>query len=259
MPLSNKVTSQKRKSRESAVTYYPNKLEQLRPAQVEAFVALQQSKSSDFRASDEVAQITRLVDLEKEKINERVEQETLSRLKVLEERAYEEAYRLGREEGRADAFRQYGDQLSEQIKKLSQIAATMHSLTGDMYALNEALLVKLAFEVAQKIVMREVERDEKLVLSILKGALEEVRNEVNIKIRVSEEDFHFLTENRDILGEALDDLSRFHFEAVDMIDRGGCIVETNFGVIDAQMSERVQRVWEAISKEIPQAVEVRRR
>jgi flagellar assembly protein FliH len=240
------------------VTFQPDKIENRRPQEVKDFLLLQQQKSSEFRASPEVAQLTRLVDLEQEVIDERVEQETLARLKGLEETAYKEAYELGLEEGRRGAFEKYGQDLERQIAQVCAVAGRMESLLVDLHSVSEGVLVRLAYEIAQKIVMKEIELDESMIVEVLKGALGEIRNEESIKILLSKKDFEFIQVNKEMLKESFEEFNRFHFEVVETMDSGGCIIETNFGVIDAQMPERVSRVWESLVKEIPRTNEIKK-
>ena len=45
-------------------------------------------------------------------------------------------------------------------------------------------------------------------------------------------------------------LKKIRLEGVEGISEGGCIVETNYGQIDARFEQRVEKLWEAVSESI---------
>ena len=46
-------------------------------------------------------------------------------------------------------------------------------------------------------------------------------------------------------------LKNVKLQAAPNIQPGGCIVETNYGVIDARIAERTSKLWDEISQTLP--------
>jgi flagellar biosynthesis/type III secretory pathway protein FliH len=110
----------------------------------------------------------------------------------------------------------------------------------------EAQLVELAFEVARRVLERAVVRDREAVVELAVSALEAVRQRKHVTLRVHPEDASALREAeprlRDLLARErcialVDDLS---------VGRGGVIVETEAGSIDARLATQLEALRRAL-------------
>jgi flagellar biosynthesis/type III secretory pathway protein FliH len=87
---------------------------------------------------------------------------------------------------------------------------------------------------------KALELDPELVLSIAAGAIESVRHQRELVLRVNPEDAALMRNSRkklmDMLGRTKDIAVREDPE----VARGGCIVETENGTVDAQLKTQLQ-------------------
>ncbi len=137
----------------------------------------------------------------------------------------------GRQEGLAQA--------TEIILKAKKEAAR---LVEDL----EPQVVKLALVMTEKLIGRMLEEDSELVLSIAAQAIESVRQQREIILRVNPEDAQLLRSSRkklmDMLGRTKDIAVREDPE----VDRGGCIIETENGTVDAQLKTQLAMLEQAL-------------
>jgi type III secretion protein L len=113
---------------------------------------------------------------------------------------------------------------------------------------NEAELVRLAVAIAEKVVRRSVEADSDVVVQAVKEALKSVRGEKRITIKVNPSEEDVLREQASslrLLGSEVGDLVIVGNPA---IAAGGCIVESELGVIDAQIDTQLASIEKALMR-----------
>jgi len=141
------------------------------------------------------------------------------------ELALAEARKQGREEGLAQA---------------TEVIVRAKKEAGSYLAKAEPEIVKLALMIAEKLVGKSLEADQELVLSIAAQAIESVRHQRELVLRVNPDDAQLMRNSRkklmDMLGRTKDIAVREDPE----VARGGCIVETENGTVDAQLKTQLQ-------------------
>ena len=137
---------------------------------------------------------------------------------------FQEARETAREEALAEVAVQAATELAR---------AKMQA--GSLLAEAEPELIELACRIAEKIIGRDLEREPDLLLEICANAIENLRTAKAMLLRVHPKDAKLLREKRaelvELIGRSVDIAIRDDAE----VQPGGCIVQTEFGVIDAQL------------------------
>jgi flagellar assembly protein FliH len=244
-----------------AVSYSPQKFPSIVTKAAKEFVAYQ-SKQSEigqdpvFRIDRIVSEQTGVAELERASIEERVEREAITRLKDLQEQAYQQAYQLGLDEGRKKAFDDYRSHLDEKLGHLEGVIKTIETLKMDLVNFNEAHIVKLVYFMAKQVLMNEIEERRDLVLNVIRQAIEGAQTDENVTVRISQEDLIFVDQIREKLGKDFDSLKNAKLEASETVSNGGCVIETNYGDVDATVEQRLETLWQAISGKAPKVKKV---
>lgn len=239
-----------------AVAYSPRKFPQTITPAASGFVSLQASREaegaiSSFQIDRIVAQQTGIAEIERASIEERVEREALGRLKELQEDAYKQAYALGLEEGREKAYQETSAALNERLGSLEQLVSSIENLKSDLVSYNESHIVRLAYVMAKKIAMEEIAEKPELILKVVNQAIQGAQSDESVTVRVSSTDLEFIEQMREKLGKEFDALKRAKFEASETMAPGGCIVETNYGDVDATVEQRVGKLWDSLVGKLP--------
>jgi type III secretion protein L len=111
---------------------------------------------------------------------------------------------------------------------------------------HEAELVKLAVAIAKKIIGHSVVMNPDIVLQTAKEALRSVRSERRVTIKVNPADEAALREQAaslKMLGPEIGELAIIGNPA---IEAGGCIVESDLGMIDAQIGTQLASIENAL-------------
>lgn len=108
----------------------------------------------------------------------------------------------------------------------------------------EKRVVPVALKVAKKIVGREIELSEKTVLDIVSNTLKSVAQHKKIMIYANKKDLAILEANRGHLKDLFESLESLSLRERADIESGGCVIETEGGIINA----RLENQWAAIEK-----------
>lgn len=154
------------------------------------------------------------------------------------------------ERGRLDGERA----LSEQLVR--QRAEVMELQTGVLASLREAIpqvvrdgeraLVVLALEAAQKLVSG-LPISSEMIEAAVKEACAQVEDTVEFTVQLHAEDLALLERTNSPLLLPQGGQERIHFHASAHVTRGGCIVQTRFGVIDARRETKVELIRNALT------------
>src|SRR3989344_537733 len=79
--------------------------------------------------------------------------------------------------------------------------------------------------------------------------LEEMMNHLNLLNCATQVDF--LERMKNQMGREFEFLKKVRFQVSDQVTSGGCIVETNYGVVDARIEERVNKLWSEMKQALP--------
>lgn len=165
-------------------------------------------------------------------ILERIRKEAEAyRMKVAKEceQLKENAFKAGYEEG----FQQWSAHLIEFEKQIEKLQKETHQL-----------IIPVALTAAKKIVGREMELSEETIVDIVASNLKAVAQHKKITIYVNKKDLAILDQNKPRLRELFEHLESLSIRPRDDIQPGGCVIETEVGIINAQMEHR----WNVLEK-----------
>jgi flagellar assembly protein FliH len=125
-----------------------------------------------------------------------------------------------------------------------ELAKTLDEISGLRAAITEqaeADLVKLALEIAKKVVHREVTIDKEIVVTLAGIGLSRVHDRTAAAIHLHPEDFAYLSSQRERIEtghvlELIEDRS---------ISRGGCLIHTEMGDVDARIEQQFAEIERA--------------
>ncbi|MER3427156.1 MAG: hypothetical protein C4334_03500 [Pyrinomonas sp.] len=154
------------------------------------------------------------------------------------EQIMREARELGFAEGRARAEAQIADEIAPLRARLAATIEELHALRRTMMERTERELVRLAIEIARKIVRREVTVDPEVVLAIARVALSRLPDQALVKLHLHPDDYHYLIGKR----EPLTRNGAIELVEDPAVERGGCYVRTEMGDLDARIERQFAEI-----------------
>jgi len=153
------------------------------------------------------------------------------------------AYAQGLENGQTDGREQAKQEFLPALVAFAQIGQSLIVLEEQLIERFTPHLVRFALEVAEKVVGKAVEEDPNIVASVLERARAELPQARSIRIWLHPLDHQTLTECRpDLVWVGEKGGRTVEVVCSEEIERGGCRVETEMGLVDATIPVQLQEV-----------------
>ncbi len=211
----------------------------------------QKEKGSDFLLSEVLRTTTGVEEIERLSEEQKIEQKVLEKLAVLQEAAYKKAYDLGFEEGLMKAHAEKTAELNQKSAELSDLLVSFNHIKEELVYQNEAHVMRLIYEIACKIAFDHIEEHPESVLRVIKIAIETAQVEENVNVLIAPQQLEFLEKMKLENNRENEFMKKIKFVDAEHVTPGSCIVETNYGVIDARVEERVQKLWTELKEALP--------
>ncbi len=159
-------------------------------------------------------------------------------LALIEKTAYENGFRSGEKAGM-----EISEKKTEVImRRYSESILELGRVRPELYSQVEHEVVALALEVAKKIVHREIQADKEIVQTLVKVALNHVAEKTAVTVHLNPIDYNFILEHKAELAQSDHGVREVVLLADRSIERGGCMIKTECGDIDARIEEEFREV-----------------
>jgi len=108
----------------------------------------------------------------------------------------------------------------------------------------------LIFQIASRIAKTEVQGNQEAIIQILRDAIGLAQDEEQVNVHVSPAQFDFLEQLKAETGREFEFLKKINFQSNKEISDGGCVVETNYGEVDARIEQRIEQLWITLSESL---------
>ena len=165
----------------------------------------------------------------------------------------------GLQQGTEDGVRQGLDTAKQQMaEQLRQAAERSNSMVAaaDQEVIRllhqaEPKIIELVLAISRKIINDEVTERPAVVVNLVRSALERVRDQDKINIHVSPEDYDLVLLSRRELQAVVGAERSLNVSADAVLNRGGCLIETSFGTVEAGVDTQLEAVRQALLGLLP--------
>ena len=156
------------------------------------------------------------------------------------------AYERGRHEGEIALREQLIAQRNEMAALLNGVIDSLQKTVPQLVHETESALIQLALESAQKIVAG-MPVNPKLVESIVREALQQVEDTAEVVIQLHPDDLALLQKHKSDVLKPPPNSKPLQFSSSPDVTRGGCLLRTRFGIIDARRETKLDQLREALA------------
>jgi len=154
------------------------------------------------------------------------------------------------ERGIAEGEKRLSEQLLRQRSELLQlqngVLASLRNAVSNVIRDTENAVVELAVEVARKIVSDlPVSRD--MVEGAIRGAMAQVEESAEFHVYLHADDLAMLQQCNSPVLTPDPGSQPVHFHASPDVSRGGCIIQTRFGIIDARRETKIDLIRQSLN------------
>ena len=181
---------------------------------------------------------------------------------VARKKGYDEGLQLGQEEGfkkgyadgelqatidyaekiRHEASIQLAAQLETLLPSIQEMVDQLGMAKQSFLQLWEESAIGFAAAIAERAISRHLPEMVDVPLKLLREGLELAAGNAAVKIRVNPDDYEALKPQMDMLITQMSTAAKTEVSPDPRITKGGCLLETSFGVIDQTIESRIERI-----------------
>ena len=240
------VEDLQREADEYKARWEVEKQQMLDQAQASADEIVNKAKDAAFaevkRQSDEAQIIKNDAENKAQEIIKQAQEEaTLIREKAESEReeikknAYDEGFKSGQETG----FDTGKEEVTRLIGRSHKILEAVMTRREEILNETEQQIVELVLLMSRKVVKIMSDNQKQVVMANVLQALKKVKGRGDVTLRVNLEDVKLTTEHISDFIHQVENIKGITVIEDSSVDKGGCIVETDFGAIDARISSQL--------------------
>ncbi len=163
---------------------------------------------------------------------ERIVEEARQRAREIVEKAQAEQAAI-REQSNQEGY-------EEGLRQLNEVIADAKRKYGKILEGAETELLKLSLKIAERIVGKALDLDRSILLDIIHKAIQSLKYQKEIRIRIHPEDVAYLKDQKMQLYAMLGESKEIEVVEDALVARGGCIIDTEIGTIDARLETQLK-------------------
>ncbi|RKX88489.1 MAG: flagellar assembly protein FliH [Spirochaetes bacterium] len=219
----------------------------LRDAEQRAFEEVQQ-KTDEIQvlkktSEDEAGRLVAEAEKSAAELTAKVEADLDSIRKKAEEEGYEAGLEKGYAEGQAEVERL--------VQQLHSIIDKTIEKRNEIIDESETQVINLVVMIAKKVVKVISENQKNVVVNNVIQALRKLKSRGEVLIKVNLADVELTSEHIKDFMRMVENIRSVTVVEDSTVDRGGCIIETDFGEIDARISSQLHEIEEKILDLVP--------
>ena len=154
----------------------------------------------------------------------------------------ESAYRYGYEDGKKIGVQEGRDEIKESLAFLKDTTDKLMEKRDIILKGAEQMIVQLALAVAGTILRQEVKVNTDLVRKLASESLRLVEDKKRVSIKVNPTDWNEVRGFEEEILSSVHGVKEWEIKEDDRITPGGCIIETDSGIIDAQLETQLAEI-----------------
>ncbi len=175
--------------------------------------------------------------------------DAMQKMKDQSAKIQEEAQQRGYEEGQEEGF-QAGEQavkkhFESSLEALKILIEQLSEARNTLYPRLEREMVEMVTTLARKVIRTELAGKENGIREIVRMAIESVLDRESLVIKIHPDDHKELEDYGQELIQLFHEIKNVAFESHASVPRGNCVVESNFGTVEAgldHLDEHIERI-----------------
>ena len=248
----------RREAEEYKLQFEQEKLQLKADAQKEAERIVKAAEDTAFaevkRQTDQAAVIKADAENEAAAIIEKAKAEAaqiVSEAQAQHDKIVSEARNEGFEQGSQEGFEKGSAEVERLIERMHKILEAVMQRREEILQDTESQIVELVILMARKVIKILSENQKNVIMANTVAALRKVKTRGSVTLRVNIEDVKLTTAHADEFIQHVENVQGITVQEDSSVEKGGCIVETDFGAIDARISSQLTELENKILEVSP--------
>lgn len=163
----------------------------------------------------------------------------------------EEAYQKGFQEGRDAGIAEGKAELQRVIERFHVVLSKAIERRNEIIQESEVQVVNLVLSIAKKVIKVISEHQKNVVINNIAQSLQKLQQKSEVTIRVNLADLKLATKHKEDILKMAEQVKTITIAEDTTVDPGGCIIETDFGEIDARIASQLREIEDRILEMVP--------
>lgn len=178
---------------------------------------------------------------------EEVESKAQSSMSQIEQEARDKGYAEGHEEG----YKKGSEEVGRLVEQLHTVITKAIDKRNQIIEDSETQLINMVLLIANKVIKVISENQKNVVINNVIQALRKLKSRGDVVIRVNLADLQLTTDHTRDFMDRIENVRSITVLEDSSVDKGGCIIETDFGQIDARISSQLKDIEERVLEMMP--------
>ena len=156
--------------------------------------------------------------------------------------AEQESYKRGLSDGARKGRELQRNETLQTLQAMTNIVKETSKLKKSILESAEQQIIQLSLAITEKVIHLEVTTNREVIRGVLQEAIKNISDRENMKIRVHPRDFDFMLEIKSDFLHGFDGIKNIVFEKDESVMRGGAIIETLCGEVDARLDQQLNEI-----------------
>jgi flagellar assembly protein FliH len=162
-----------------------------------------------------------------------------------------EAYERGYTEGHTKGYDEGTAEVGRLVERLHTIITKAIEKRNEIIEESETQIINLVLMIVKKVIKVISENQKNVVINNVVQALRKLKSRGDVVIRVNLADLELTSEHVKDFMKMVENVKSITVLEDSSVDRGGCVIETDFGQIDARVSSQLHEIEEKILELMP--------
>jgi flagellar assembly protein FliH len=181
---------------------------------------------------------------------ESLAEEVLARARAEADDVRHQARQDGHREGYAAGMEVAREELEPAASALAEALRGVQESRVELAEAMEARAVELALQIAEKVVAGTLEVEPERVVDVVRGALRCLVDRERVTVQVNTLDLELVRDSAEPLLATLGGIDHFEVQEDRRVSRGGAVVLSAAGEVDATIESKLERAREALEAEL---------
>lgn len=248
----------RREAEEYRATFELEKKQMLAQAQEEANKIVKGAEDTAFaevkRQTDQAAVIKADAESQAAQIVEKAKAEAaqiVAEAQAQHDKIVSDARTEGFEQGSQEGYEKGVAEVDRLIERMHKVLEAVMQRREEILQDTETQIVELVILMARKVIKILSENQKNVIMANTVAALRKVKTRGNVTLRVNIEDVKLTTAHADEFIQHVENVQGITVQEDSSVEKGGCIVETDFGAIDARISSQLTELENKILEVSP--------
>jgi flagellar assembly protein FliH len=187
--------------------------------------------------------------------------DAMERIKAKAQEVKGEAHKEGYDAGYQDGFKA-GEEAAKQeftpfLETLTKGVEELGTFRRNMYPKVEREMIQMVVDLAKKIIKTDLAQREDSIRDMIRLAVASILDRESMVIRVNPRDKEHAERYSPELKALFPDIRNLHIEGHEFVQRGGCMVESNFGSVEANIDSLTDEIEKLLHRAPPPPEELK--